>query len=81
MMIACAHSEAKKFGSDRKGNQRMRCLQCGKTWTIREVNPLGEMRLPVDDAKMVLRMLVEGSSIRAPNALRASTATRFANCW
>jgi len=64
-MIACAHAETKKFGRDRKGNQRVRCLQCGKTWTIRQPNPLGVMRLPVDDAKLVLRMLVEGSSLRS----------------
>jgi transposase-like protein/IS1 family transposase len=65
MMIACAHATTKKFGKDRKGNPRHRCLLCGKTWTDRPTNPLGEMRIPVADAKLALRMLTEGMSIRA----------------
>ncbi|HTU27080.1 MAG TPA: hypothetical protein VMF30_16860 [Pirellulales bacterium] len=65
MMIACAHAQSKRFGRDRKGNPRHRCLLCGKTWTDRPVNPLGTMRISLDDAKLALRMLVEGMSIRA----------------
>jgi len=65
MMIACAHSEAKRFGRDRKGNQRMRCLSCGKTWTEKQASPLGTMRVPVETAKLALRLLTEGMSIRA----------------
>ena len=64
-MIACAHATSKKFGKDRKGNPRHRCLLCGKTWSDRPVNPLGTMRVPLDDAKLALRMLTEGMSIRA----------------
>ena len=52
MMIACAHSDTKRFGFDRKRNPRVRCLMCGKTWTIRQPNPLGEMRVPVENAKL-----------------------------
>lgn len=65
MMIACAHQDAKRFGRDRKGNQRFRCLSCGKTWTEKPASPLGPMRVPVADAKLALRLLVEGMSIRA----------------
>ncbi|MGE0538317.1 MAG: hypothetical protein AB7O68_25365 [Pirellulales bacterium] len=64
-MIVCAHAQAKQFGRDRYGNQRFRCLLCGKTWTVREPKPLGTMRVPVADAKMALRLLTEGMSIRA----------------
>ena len=64
-MIACAHAETKRFGFDRKRNPRVRCLMCGKTWTMREPNPLCEMRVPVEKAKLALRLLVEGMSIRA----------------
>ncbi len=42
----------------------MRCLTCGKTWTIREPKPLGDMRVPVADAKLALRLLTEGMSVR-----------------
>ena len=65
MMIACAHSTTKKFGKDRKGNPRVRCLLCGKTWTIQQPKPLGEMRVPLDTAKLALSLLTEGMSIRA----------------
>jgi len=67
-MIApsCSHSKAKRFGRDRKGNQRFRCLLCGKTWTEKQPDgPLGPMRLPVETAKTVLKLLLEGNSIRS----------------
>lgn len=64
-MIVCAHAYTKRNGRDRHGNQRVRCANCGKTWTIREPKPLGDMRVSIDDAKMALRLLVEGMSIRA----------------
>jgi transposase-like protein/IS1 family transposase len=64
MMIACAHATFQKFGKDRKGNQRFKCSMCGKRWTEEQHKPLGEMRVPVDTAKLALRMLVEGMSIR-----------------
>ena len=64
-MIACAHLDAKKFGRDRHGNPRFRCKLCGKTWTVKQPKPLGAMRVPADTAKMVLRLLVEGNSIRS----------------
>ena len=65
MMIACAHATTKKFGKDRKGNPRVRCLTCGKTWTIREPQPLPGMRMDVHTAKLVLNLLTQGNSIRA----------------
>jgi transposase-like protein/IS1 family transposase len=65
MMIACAHADRKRFGFDRKRNQRYRCQQCGKTWTERKPKPLGDMRVLVDKAKTALRLLTEGMSIRA----------------
>jgi transposase-like protein/IS1 family transposase len=65
-MIACAHANQKNNGHDRKGNQRYRCLDCGKTWSeTKPQGPLGSMRLPVGTAKIVLQLLLEGSSIRS----------------
>jgi transposase-like protein/IS1 family transposase len=64
-MIACGHPETKRFGRDRKGNQRYRCLVCGKVWIEQQPKPLSRMTVPVEKAKMVLRLLVEGSSIRS----------------
>lgn len=67
-MIApvCQHTRAKKFGKDRKGNQRFRCLDCGRTFVTEiAAKPLGEKRTPVEAAKLALRLLVEGMSVRS----------------
>jgi transposase-like protein/IS1 family transposase len=59
------NGETKKFGKDRKGNQRVRCLSCGKTQTLTQPNPLGSMYLAEDKALACLNLLVEGMSVRA----------------
>jgi IS1 family transposase/transposase-like protein len=65
-MIACGHPEYRTSGKDRHGNTRYRCKICGKTWVeVKPVKSLGKTTVSVDDAKMVLRLLVEGSSIRS----------------
>jgi len=69
-MIACGHLEFRTNGKDRHGNVRYRCKHCGKTWVeVRHVKPLGAMKVPVEKAKMILRLLVEGSSIRSAERL------------
>jgi transposase-like protein/IS1 family transposase len=66
MMIRCAHTQTKRFGYDRKRNPRVRCLLCGKTWIERQQPKLlGEMRVPLDKALFALKLLLEGTSIRA----------------
>lgn len=66
-MIApsCPHEKKQRFGRDRHGSQRYRCVLCGKTWSDPRPKPLGDMRIPVDKAKLALRLLTEGMSIRA----------------
>ncbi|MGH9721039.1 MAG: IS1 family transposase, partial [Bryobacteraceae bacterium] len=54
--------EAKKFGKDRKGNQRYR-NQRDKTFSTRPENNLDGMYLPTDKADMVLRISLEGNSV------------------
>jgi len=66
---ACQHDETKKHGRDHKGNQRYKCLLCGKTFIKDNGNILGKSRLPVDRGVMCLRMLLEGTSIRATSRL------------
>lgn len=64
-MIACAHQRVQKHGRDRHGVQRYKCCDCGKRFSEPQAKPLGPMRVPVADAKLALRLLVEGMSIRA----------------
>jgi len=58
--IAC-----KRFGRHRNGLQRFRCTQCGKTLTEDHTRPLDDMRLPMDKAVSVLKLLLEGMSVRS----------------
>jgi len=61
---ACG-TETKKFGKDRNGHQRYQCLSCKKTFVEAYERPLGEMRLPLEKALFVIKLLVEGCSIRS----------------
>lgn len=59
------NAPSKKFGKDRKGNQRFRCHTCGKTFSQPVARLFGRMTIPEDKAIDCLRLLVEGNSIRS----------------
>jgi len=63
-MIVCAHAQKARDGKDRHGNQRYKCCVCGKRFAEEQTNPLGDMRVELADAKLALRLLVEGNSVR-----------------
>jgi len=65
MQCPTCQNEARKFGKDRDGNQRFQCQECPKTFSDRRAKALGEMRLPMDKALLVLKLVTEGNSIRA----------------
>ena len=67
MMIqaTCDHSSHQRYGKTRKGEQRYKCNLCGAVWFDAQPKPLGEIRIDVAEAKLALRMLVEGSSVRS----------------
>jgi IS1 family transposase/transposase-like protein len=62
---ACDHKRTLKWGRNRKGCQRHKCLECGLTWSEYRPHPIGSMKIPLDKAIMVLRTLLEGSSVRS----------------
>jgi len=55
----------RRFGKHRNGLQRFRCNQCQKTYTEDHQRPLDDMRLPLVKAESVLRLLLEGMSVRS----------------
>lgn len=57
------NSLPKKHGKDRKGNQRFRCLACGKTYNANE--KLEGKKLSADKIELCIKLLVEGNSIRS----------------
>lgn len=62
---SCESTNFKRFGKDRNGNQRYRCLACGVTFLEPRDKPLDEMRLQMNKALLVLQLLVEGNSVRS----------------
>jgi transposase-like protein/IS1 family transposase len=62
---SCESTNFKRFGRDRKGNQRYRCLDCGVTFSEPKDKPLGSMYLAEDKAEMCLKLLLEGCSVRS----------------
>lgn len=62
MTCHVCQANAKRFGKDRKGNQRFRCLSCRKTFTNQE--RVEGKYLPMDKAVLCLNLLVEGNSLR-----------------
>ncbi len=57
--------ETKKDGKDRKGNQRYRCNQCKRRFQEERDRLIGNMYLSEEKSLMVLRLLLEGNSIRS----------------
>lgn len=77
---ACKHDRLKKHGKDRKGCQRWKCCGCGLTVTNdAHKRPLGDMRVDQDQAEMVLKMLLEGMSIRGCERITGMKADTICN--
>lgn len=69
MNCPTCNKPAKKFGKDRKGQQRYRCLSCAKTFIEPKVKMLDNMILAEGKALAVLSHLVEGCSVRSTERL------------
>jgi transposase-like protein/IS1 family transposase len=65
MNCTTCNIEARRFGKDRKGNQRFQCLTCKKTFSEPKEKPLGNMTLAMEKVLLIMRLLVEGNSIRS----------------
>ena len=65
MLCPSCNGTPRKFGKDRNGNQRYQCKPCKQTYTDLPEKPLGAMRLPMEKAVFVLKLLLEGCSVRA----------------
>ncbi|MGO9272839.1 MAG: IS1 family transposase [Terriglobia bacterium] len=58
-------TECRKFGKTRKGQQRYRCCQCYKTYSDPLNEHLGGMYTAPEKVEAVIRLFVEGCSIRS----------------
>ena len=59
------YGATKRFGKDRKGQQRYRCLTCSVTFVDAQIKRVDGMRIPEDKALLCLQLLVEGNSVRS----------------
>lgn len=58
-------SLSKKNGKDRYGDQRFKCTECGKRFSLPKDKLLGAMILSEEKALLCLNLLVEGNSVRS----------------
>ncbi len=65
MICTECQTACRRFGKNRNGSQRFHCADCGKTYTEELPKPLGSMTVPMESAILVLKLLLEGSSIRS----------------
>ena len=64
--IKCQHGKTKRFGYVGKQRiQRYRCTFCGSTFVEPRVKPLDRHTTPMDTAVYILRLMLEGMSVRA----------------
>jgi transposase-like protein/IS1 family transposase len=59
----CTHVRSQKFGKTKAGEQRYRCLDCGKTF-VASTRTLDGMRIGTDKAGQIVRCMMEGVGIR-----------------
>ena len=67
--IRCKHTEAKRFGYNRKRIQRYRCPACHSTFSEPRHNPLSGHYIEVAKATQVLTLMLEGMSVRAASRI------------
>jgi transposase-like protein/IS1 family transposase len=60
----CNHVRSQKFGRTKSGEQRYRCLDCGKTF-VESTRTLDGMRIGTDKAAQIIRCMMEGVGIRS----------------
>jgi transposase-like protein/IS1 family transposase len=65
MNCPICNSLSKKDGKDRNGEQRFKCTECGKRFTLKKDKLLGSMILGEEKALLCLNLLVEGNSVRS----------------
>ncbi len=69
MLCPKCQQPVNKFGKTAAGQQRFRCKPCKTTFIDHDAKPLGDMHLSMEKAVMVIKMLMEGCSIRSTERL------------
>ena len=65
MLCSICQGETRKFGRNRNGSQRYRCDICPRTFTDEQTRPVDHRCVAPEKMTMILRLLLEGNSIRS----------------
>lgn len=69
----CSHERTKRAGLTKAGTQRHKCLNCGKRFT-HSTSTLAGMRIGVDKAEQIIKLLCEGMSVNAVSRITDADA-------
>jgi len=65
MQCHLCENEMRRFGRNRNGSQRYRCAVCQRTFTDAQTRPVDHRRVDPKTMLTILRLLLEGNSIRS----------------
>jgi transposase-like protein/IS1 family transposase len=58
-------ADAQRFGTNRNGSQRFRCVECKKTFSEKLTDRIAGSTIPMAIVEKVLQLLIEGCSVRS----------------
>ena len=65
MKCATCQNEAQRFGTNRNGSQRFRCVECKKTFSAKLADRVEGSYIEMARVEKVLQLLIEGCSVRS----------------
>ncbi len=65
MKCPTCKADAQRFGTNRNGSQRFRCVECKKTFSAKLTDRVEGSTIPLDQVEKVLQLLIEGCSVRS----------------
>jgi transposase-like protein/IS1 family transposase len=65
MRCPTCKADGQRFGTNRNGSQRFRCVECNKTYSAAVTDRLPGSTTPLAKVENVLQLLIEGCSVRS----------------
>src|SRR5580700_2598961 len=65
MKCPTCKADGQRFGTNRNGSQRFRCVECKKTYSEKLTDRLPGSTIPLATVENVLQLLLEGCSVRS----------------
>jgi transposase-like protein len=76
MTCPTCKTEAQRFGTNRNGSQRFRCVECKKTFSAKPEDRVAGSTIPLAQVEKVLQLLIEGCSVRSAERISGLHATQ-----